>query len=115
MNHFEHQTNSVNSLGLAGQSGACIPEGKSSSFSLHLQKCAGLAALVCKLKVAQESSPLPLSTQGTWDTDRQVFNFIWFGFFHARSEITQVCNGDFSSELQANVMPLYKSYFLVQI
>lgn len=75
-NHFEHQTNHLNSLGLAGQSGACIPKRKSRSFSLHLQRCAGLAALVCKLKVAWESSPLPLSTQGTWDTNRQLFNFI---------------------------------------
>lgn len=108
MNCFEHQTNSLNTLGLAGHWTACIPERKSRSFSLLIQGCAGLAVLVCKLKVAWESSPLPLSTQGTWDTNRQIFNFIWFESFHARSEITQVCNGNFSSEVHANVRPLCK-------
>lgn len=108
VNHFEQKTNSLNSLGHAGQSSACIPERKSRSFTLHLQRWAGLATLICKLKVAQESSPLPLSTQGTWDTNRQIFSLVWV--FPC-----MICNGDFSSELRANVLSSYKSSILVQI
>lgn len=102
VNHFEHQTNSLNSLGHAGQSSACIPERKSRSFTLHLRRWAGLAALICELKVAWESNPLPLTTQGTWDTNRQIFNLVW-------AFPCTICNGDYSSEFRASVLSSHKS------
>lgn len=107
MNHFKYEIHSLNSLGFSGKSNTCIPERKSKSLSLHLQRCAGLAALACKCQDAGESHPLPLSTQGTWDTNGQILNFICFGYFHVRSEITQVCNGDFTFELQVSHIFIY--------
>lgn len=48
---------------------------KSGLFSLHLQRCAGLAAFTCKWKIAGESSPLPLSIWGTWHKNWQILLF----------------------------------------